>query len=1190
MIDEASLREGLKKLLAATEADIRARVEEEPALKQALEARHKAAAEAGRTAPGAWLAFRDEEVTQAAAHWLLASVFVRFMEDNDLVAEVRISGPKTNGRDRLNEALDRRSIWYQQNPRGNDADYLLDVFARTAELPGMAGLFDHAHNPLWSLAPTGTQAMAILHFFQNRDDATSELRHDFTDPEWNTRFLGDLYQNLSEFARKRYALCQTPGFVVDFILDRTLTPALDVFGLEQTRLIDPTCGSGHFLLAAFDRLFAKWVEREPAGSPRVLAQRGLDAVYGVDLNPFAVEIAEFRLLVAALRICGVKRLKDAPDFRFQLAAGDSLLHGSPLKGESAIQRPMGQDPTECFFAAEDAEALRRILGQQYHAVVGNPPYINVADPALRETYRQRYTSCAGKYQLSVPFTERSFHLATRGGDTAEQPAGFVGLIVSNAFMKRSFGKKLIENQIRLWDLTHVIDTSGVYLPGHGTPTAVLFGRNQPPVANTVRAVRGIRGETTVPSDPASAPVWSAIVAQVGLVGSESKWVSVADAPRDSFASHPWSIGGGGAAELRELLEETCQERVSDIVAEVGFASFPGLDDAFFISPTAQSRFGITCSLIRGLILGDCVRDWEFDPPQLTVTPYDDQQKLRSISDDPALALWFWPNRKQLKSVLGFGGKTIGQLGLPWWGWYRWIPERYANPLSLAFGHVDFQSRFVLSRGGHVFNQHSPVIKLEKSTSEDDHVALLGILNSSLICFWLKQVCFPKGGDTVGQDGARVRKVLWDVYYEFDNTRVKQIPIPPTRPVKLALAIQSEADARTELFPDRICAGAIPTSAAVCTARQRAAAHLARMIALQEELDWQVYHLYGLLDEDLSLPLEEVPPLKLGERPFEIVMARQIAAGELETTWFERHGSSPITELPAWPEKYRRAVEHRLEITATNRDIALIEQPEYKRRWSLPKWEDLERKALENWLLDRMESAALWADPELKSCSRLADLLRRDPEFAQVAEMLEGRPDYDIAALVKRLALKQAVPFLPVLRYKPSGMEKRLEWEKTWELQRREDAGDKVEIPVPPKYRSADFQDAIWWSLRGSLDVPKERFILYSGLEGASDSSPVIGWAGWDHLKQAQALTAYYQHLKEQEGLSVERLKPALAGLLDTIPWLKQWHNEPDPATGDRMGDSFASFLEAECQELGITVDSLQEWTPARTARAGRRRG
>ena len=45
------------------------------------------------------------------------------------------------------------------------------------------------------------------------DTDTGLLAHDFTDPDWNTRFLGDLYQDLSEAARKRYALLQTPESV-----------------------------------------------------------------------------------------------------------------------------------------------------------------------------------------------------------------------------------------------------------------------------------------------------------------------------------------------------------------------------------------------------------------------------------------------------------------------------------------------------------------------------------------------------------------------------------------------------------------------------------------------------------------------------------------------------------------------------------------------------------------------------------------------------------------------------------------------------------------------------------------------------------------------------------------------------------------------------------------------------------------
>jgi hypothetical protein len=216
------------------------------------------------------------------------------------------------------------------------------------------------------------------------------------------------------------------------------------------------------------------------------------------------------------------------------------------------------------------------------------------------------------------------------------------------------------------------------------------------------------------------------------------------------------------------------------------------------------------------------------------------------------------------------------------------------------------------------------------------------------------------------------------------------------------------------------------------------------------------------------------------------------------------------------------------------------------------------------------------------------MLRRDSEFVSVAELYDS--DAELTALVTTLALKQSVPFLPVLRYKPSGLEKRKQWEEVWALQRREDAGEKVEIPVPPKYKSADFLDSTYWNLRGGLGVPKERFLVYPHLQRDADSTPVLACSGWDHLKQAQALASYYQHVKDEEGWGAERLKPVLAGLLELIPWLKQWHNDVDPATGERMGDTFEGFVEAECQEFGFTVESVRAWTPAQTtARRGRRR-
>src|SRR6185437_2156982 len=93
---------------------------------------------------------------------------------------------------------------------------------------------------------------------------------------------------------------------------------------------------------------------------------------------------------------------------------------------------------------------------------------------------------------------------------------------------------------------------------------------------------------------------------------------------------------------------------------------------------------------------------------------------------------------------------------------------------------------------------------------------------------------------------------------------------------------------------------------------------ARIIALQEELDWEVYRLYGLLTEDeakeLRAGVEVIPGLAHGERAFEIVLARRMTAGEVETQWFARHGSKPITEIPPhWPVEYRQVVQRRIDI-------------------------------------------------------------------------------------------------------------------------------------------------------------------------------------------------------------------------------------------------------------------------------------
>ena len=226
-------------------------------------------------------------------------------------------------------------------------------------------------------------------------------------------------------------------------------------------------------------------------------------------------------------------------------------------------------------------------------------------------------------------------------------------------------------------------------------------------------------------------------------------------------------------------------------------------------------------------------------------------------------------------------------------------------------------------------------------------------------------------------------------------------------------------------------------------------------------------------------------------------------------------------------------------------------------------------------------------------------MRDDAEFLQVAALYTGRADFDVARLVARLVEDESVPVLPVLRYKPSGLRKRAAWERTWALQRMEDAIDARvalpaadpdrltpeaaatlkaaevgAVPVPPRYASADFRKGGWWRLRGKLDVPKERFVSLPGCERDADPSLVVGWAGWNALEQSRAVAGYFSRMREQEGWTAERLAPLLAALLELLPWVRQYHNAPDPEFDIGMGDYFEAFIDDEARALSLTRESL----------------
>jgi hypothetical protein len=110
VIDRKALLEELQPLVTRLVDDLRAQAGAKPAIAERLAAQHREAVEAGRTAM-ALEDWREDDLTQGAVAWVLACVFVRFLEDNGLIADPLLSGPGA----RRDAALGRRAVYFERH-------------------------------------------------------------------------------------------------------------------------------------------------------------------------------------------------------------------------------------------------------------------------------------------------------------------------------------------------------------------------------------------------------------------------------------------------------------------------------------------------------------------------------------------------------------------------------------------------------------------------------------------------------------------------------------------------------------------------------------------------------------------------------------------------------------------------------------------------------------------------------------------------------------------------------------------------------------------------------------------------------------------------------------------------------------------------------------------------------------------
>lgn len=266
--------------------------------------------------------------------------------------------------------------------------------------------------------------------------------------------------------KKAGGVYYTPADIVDEIVQRTLgrlcegkTPKQ----MKAVRVLDPACGSGSFLLKAYqlllDRHLAWYRDHEPqrhkkevflgpGGQWRLTTTEKhailLGTIYGVDIDRQAVEVTKLSLLLKVLegesdetlRHFGLFGERALPSLERNVKCGNSLI---------------GTDALHGLFP--DAEELKRInpfdwkrefprafADGGFDVVIGNPPYIRIQTmqewaPREVELYKTLYRSAAsGNYDIYVVFVEKGLSLLA--------PSGKLGFILPHKFFNAKYGEAL----------------------------------------------------------------------------------------------------------------------------------------------------------------------------------------------------------------------------------------------------------------------------------------------------------------------------------------------------------------------------------------------------------------------------------------------------------------------------------------------------------------------------------------------------------------------------------------------------------------------------------------------------------------------------------------------------------------------------------------------------------------------------
>ncbi len=487
--------------------------------------------------------------------------------------------------------------------------------------------------------------------------------------------------------RKMQGIYYTPQYIVRYIVEQTVGRLLESGADPHAlRIVDPACGSGSFLIEAFD-LLDQWLEKHEPNTPELERRRRIltENLYGVDLDDQAVEVTRLNLMLRA-------RLR-----REKLPMLRHVRHADSLRA----------DWTDLFPDVMKAGG--------FDAVIGNPPYVRqeTLGADFKAYAQSHYETYAGSADLYIYFIEKGVKLLRDGG--------MYGVIVANKWLRAAYGKPL-RKWLKNEALQSFIDFGDLPVFEDATTYPCI-----------VIAKRGKNGET-VNATQVKTLDFDDLDAYIGANSYKVRRIDLSDSG--------WSLAVGNAQDVLTKVKGAGIPLKDYVNGKIYRGIITGLNEAFVITDTVRKALieqsSNSAELIKPFLAGRDVKRYEM--------PDNDRSLILIPSgwtnqhSGEALDKWAWL-QAQYPAIAMYLSQFQDKAEKRWDKgdyWWELRPCAYYDEFEkpkIIYPNICNQPEFTFDNQGLYANQKCFIIP-----TQDKY--LLGLFNSKLGFFLFKQL-MPK---------------------------------------------------------------------------------------------------------------------------------------------------------------------------------------------------------------------------------------------------------------------------------------------------------------------------------------------------------------------------------------------------------------------------------------------------------------